>query len=152
MIADKLKNSVQYETVYKPLKKAFTYLKKNITAHTKDGTYKIQGKDIYAIVQSYNTVQPETKRFEAHRKYIDIQYVVKGKEIIYVHPVSALNLTEKYNRAKDAAFYKHNIESSILKMHSGTFAVFFPQDGHKPGCIAEKSGRVKKVVVKVRVW
>ena len=151
MILDRIENYKKYCLMHKGFEKAFEYLKNGITADTKDAKYEIQGKDIYAIVQSYETAAPEDKKFEAHRAYIDIQYVISGFETIQWHPVNLLSLTDEYNPEKDAAFYKLNKNASILKMSAGFFAIFFPEDGHIPGCLLEKSSAVKKVVVKVKI-
>ncbi|MBU0951339.1 MAG: YhcH/YjgK/YiaL family protein [Elusimicrobia bacterium] len=151
MIIDRIEDYKKHCLMHSHFEKVFEYLKNGVSADTKDGKYEILGKDVFAIVQSYETVAAGEKLFEAHRIYIDIQYVVSGTETIQWHPVKLLDLATEYNSEKDAAFYKLDKNASILKMSPGFFAVFFPEDGHIPGCLLDKSSLVKKVVVKIRV-
>lgn len=153
MIIDRIENWKNIGLIQEPVKKAFEFLE-NMPADIKDGRYEIQGKDIYAIVQSYQTVSRDKKQFESHRSYIDIQYVVSGKEIIEWLPVKMLDLFTDYDQKKDVSLYNLSANSSLLKMCPGMFAVFFPEDGHLPGCRFDEPADVKKVVIKVKssIW
>ena len=116
-----------------------------------DGRYEIQGDDVYALVQSYETVPSSEKKYEAHRIYADIQYVAAGVETIHYAPTAALTATTDYDPAKDYQLYADPVAATPLHLPPGSFAIFLPHDGHKPGCLNGSSCRVKKVVVKVRV-
>jgi YhcH/YjgK/YiaL family protein len=116
-----------------------------------DGKYEIDGDEVFALVQSYDTVERTEKRFESHRDYLDIQYVAEGREQILCSAVRALRPLTDYDKEKDFTLYADPEEPIILHLQEGDFAVFYPQDGHKPGCAAGASSRIKKVVVKVRI-
>jgi YhcH/YjgK/YiaL family protein len=149
MIIDRIENWQKNSLVNEQFKKAFEFIEHHVSATIKDGTYEIQGKEIYAIVQSYKTVPREEKRFESHSAYIDLQYVVSGKETIEWAPIKILKIAAEYNQEKDVVFYNRSNDSTSLKMFPGTFAVFFPEDGHIPGCVLDTQTKVKKVVIKI---
>lgn len=89
--------------------------------------------------------------FESHRKYIDIQFVLEGEEVIDVIPIGALAVTKPYREEKDVIKYADTREGSRLRIRAGEAAIFFPEDGHMPGQFAEKAALVRKTVVKVPV-
>ena len=62
------------------LRIALDYLRTKDFTSMECGTYPIRGKDIYALLQQITTLPVEEKRPESHAKYVDVQYVVTGKE------------------------------------------------------------------------
>ena len=80
MIFDRLNNSKQYFILGEKFKKAFDFLINTDLKNIKEGRYEIMGNEIYANIQSLTTKQKSEKKWEVHRDYIDIQYVIKGKE------------------------------------------------------------------------
>ena len=118
---------------------------------TPDGRYPIDGDDVFALVQSYETTPATTKRYETHRAYADLQYLVAGSEIIYYAPLDQLTSATPYDDQQDYELFNDPPISTPLQMSPGTFAIFLPQDGHKPGCSAGSISRVRKAVVKIRI-
>ncbi len=116
-----------------------------------DGRVDIDGDDVYALIQSYETVPASEKRYEAHRVYADIQYIAQGMEIIHYAATDRLQVIQEYDPAKDYLLFADPAISTPLHLAPGDFAIFFPHDGHKPGCIQGAPCRVQKVVIKVRV-
>lgn len=116
-----------------------------------DGRYDLAGDELYALVQSYNTCPPSEKRFESHKRYIDIQFVAAGTETIHHAPVDELTPATAYDSKDDFLLYADPKKSTPLHMSPGTFAIFFPDDGHKPSCDDGAPQHVKKVVLKLRV-
>lgn len=113
----------------------------------KPGRYDIDGDNVFVVVHDYSTRNSAECEFEAHRKYIDVQYIAKGSELIGYAPFRGQDVTADYDEEKDAAFFKGY--ASFIKMDKGMFAIFFPEDLHMPG--TGDGGPVRKVVVKVRV-
>jgi YhcH/YjgK/YiaL family protein len=148
MIIDQLKNASQYFGTHPRLESAFKYLRNTDLGKIEAGRYEIQGADLFVLVQNYDSKAREKGRWEAHRKYIDIQYVYKGTELIGYANIDALQ-AGTYDDAKDFWEFKGN--GDFLKVAAGTFLVLFPQDGHMPGIAVSGSEPVKKIVVKVRV-
>lgn len=119
--------------------------------HLADGRYAICGDDVYALVQSYDTVQASDKRYESHRLFADIQYVAEGTEVIQYAPVATLHPVTEYNAENDFLLHADPPASTALLLAPGSFAVFYPRDAHKPGTVHGVADRIRKVVVKVRI-
>jgi|GEM_PF-87008 len=149
MVLDHLENAYQYDTLHPSFRKAFQYLFDNDFRTVPNGEYEIEGENVFAIVNSYTT-QPKEERFwEAHRKYIDIQYIVSGKEKMGVAPRSRMKETQPYDPAKD--FYLLEGSGDEIEVREGFFTIFFPTDVHMPNLVADGPEEVKKVVIKVAV-
>jgi YhcH/YjgK/YiaL family protein len=145
-------NSVEFERQYESNKelwdKAFTYLgdeKLNIIA---PGKYLIDGDNAFAIITLGPPKKLEDVKWESHRKYIDLQYVIKGKIKIGVSPVSAAKVTEPYTDSRDAANY--TAEGRYLTATPKEFFLFFPQDAHRPDIKVDGSDTLRKLVIKIR--
>jgi YhcH/YjgK/YiaL family protein len=148
MIFDKIENSAIYENVSPLIKKAFEYLKQTDFSKMENGKHIIDGDTLFAILQEYDTKNDTDAKLEAHRKYIDVQYVISGEELIGVRPLIYQKPCKEYDTENDYALYDDTC--SFVKINSGQFAVLFPQDLHKPGIKVDNSVKVKKVVIKVR--
>lgn len=118
---------------------------------TEDGRYDIDGDDVFALVQSYDTVPAFEKKYESHRVYADIQYIADGSELIYYAPTTTLRVTKAYDEVKDYLLYSDPAAATPLLLEPGMFAIFYPRDAHKPGCLHSAAVRIKKVVIKVRL-
>jgi len=88
-------------------------------------------------------------KLEAHRKYIDVQYVISGEEQMGYVPLNGQQILEPYKEENDIIFFTG--EKSFIKVSSGMFAIFFPEDVHMPGIMTKQSLPVKKLVIKVRI-
>ena len=88
---------------------------------------------------------------EAHRNYVDIQYVVEGKESIEIAPVSVMEVTESYIPERDVEFYADKNDAAKFVLTAGGYAILYPADAHKPGVRVGESVPVKKMVGKVRI-
>lgn len=150
MICDRIGNRHRV-TLCPAFEKAFAFLE-NCTGDTPDGTYELDGRNVYAMVQSYATGGKEKGFFEAHRKYIDIQYTISGSERIAWRQLKTCKpeIRTPYSPEKDVEFSTTADTDAVayLDMQPGVFAVLFPQDGHWGGFEAG-SGKVKKVCIKI---
>ncbi len=149
MIIDKIENSGLYVTVGKRIARALKYINSTDFSGLGSGRYEIKNEDIFAIVNEYETKDIKDCKLEAHRKYIDIQYIYSGVELIGVAPLINQTPSEEYNEKNDCVFFME--DTSFIKMTAGMFAIFFPDDLHMPGVKANGISKVKKIVVKVRV-
>jgi YhcH/YjgK/YiaL family protein len=149
MICENIKNTKDYSIINKNFIKAFEFLKSNNLKELKVGKYEIAGEDVFANVQEYITEGEAEKNWEAHEKYIDIQLIIEGQEIMGYAPIDNLEIMEDFRPEKDLIFYKETAKGSNIKFSEGDYAIFFPEDGHKPGCALGKASKVKKIVVKV---
>lgn len=115
-----------------------------------DGRYPLGGDGAYAMVQSYDTVPAEQKKWESHRKYIDVQFMAHGAEAMGWAPAPALTELGEYLPEKDFQGYEDG-PSTALRCPEGTFVVYWPDDAHKPGCTLDVPSDIRKVVVKLAV-
>lgn len=118
-----------------------------------DGRVSIDGEKAYAIVQSYST-RPgrERPRFEAHRRYIDVQFVLEGFELCGWAPFRCLRAEAPYDEAGDVIFGRVDPEDSVLMpFPAGRALVLYPWDAHAPCLAAADPAPVRKIVVKIAV-
>jgi YhcH/YjgK/YiaL family protein len=111
----------------------------------------ICGQDVFALLQSYETkVAGSPVTFEAHRQYLDIQYLVEGEEIIFWKHSSQLAATMPYDDAKDFWLGQAATRDAVsVHLTAGQLAVFFPTDAHAAMYAADKPGTLKKIVIKI---
>ncbi len=112
------------------------------------GRVDIDGDQVFAMIQEYNSKPKAEGVWEAHRKYIDIQYVVSGEEHMGYANLSQLSAGE-YDAAKD--FLPLHGDGSFIRLSAGMFTLFMPVDAHMPGMAVDQPVPVKKIVVKVAV-
>lgn len=149
MIKDQLKNAKIYYNLSENIKKGFEWLEKNDLENLPDGKYEIDGNNVYASIQTYET--KEDANYEAHRKYIDIQYMINGSEKIGVTDLENCTTCIEYDSNRDLEFFTITCEEEYLALLKGQFMVFFPTDAHKPSILLNNKDLVKKVVVKVAI-
>ncbi len=136
----------------KPLKTAVEHLKATDFNALPAGNYDLQGKDIYVQVIDLTTKLFADTRPEVHRQYIDVQFLVRGREKIGVASETGNNkVSEDLLAERDLLFYTGAENESMLTMTPGNFAVFLPTDVHRPACACDQPEAIRKVVVKVRV-
>lgn len=148
MILDTLSNSTRYRPLGARIAQGLDWIH-SFDPAASDGRYEIDGEHIYALVQSYETSAHTAKRYEAHRAYLDIQYMAAGNETILYAPLVELPGATAYDERKDFSLFDDPAVSTPLHMGPGSIAIFFPDDGHKPGCDNGVRQYVKKVVLKV---
>ncbi len=128
--------------------KAFAYLKETDLVNIKPGRYAIEGENVFALVTEGATKDLDKTRWEAHKNYIDIHAVIRGKETMGIAPVSGAVISQEYDASKDIAFYTS--EGKYYTSDTGNFFIAFTRDAHRPGIKADGADSVKKVVIKVR--
>lgn len=150
MIVDQLSNAFLYASVHRRLGRAFDYLRSIDLSKVDPGTYEIEGRQVYVMVQEYETKPMEKGRWEAHRRYIDVQYVHRGAERFGYANVLDLK-PGNYDEAKDFLSLEGEGRGDFFRVRQGTLVVLFPQDGHMPGMVVSTPQPVKKFVVKVAI-
>lgn len=114
------------------------------------GVIEIKGRDIYAQILDLTTCPAQDNLPEVHRRYIDIQFLAWGEEIIGVAADNGENIIAvPYQEERDIIFYQNMAGESFLTLSPGNYAIFFPQDVHRPACNKNKETQIRKVVVKV---
>src|SRR4051812_36680537 len=110
--------------------KVFSFLRDSDLVNLKPGRHEIDGDNAYALITEAPSKTLEQSAWESHKKYIDLQYVIKGKEKIGVTPLSAATVTKPYDEEKDYANYAAHGEYYIAD--PDIFFLFFPDDVHRP--------------------
>jgi biofilm protein TabA len=152
MIASDLKHVEDQLAVTPCLQKALSFLRWTNVSELVEGKIEIEGERIYALVQCYDTLAADEPKFEFHRKFIDVQYIVSGEEVIGWASVERVAITQVYDEDKDIAFGTVPL-SEVTPVHLcvGQLVVLYPEDAHAPKLAAGKLSPVKKIVVKVAV-
>ena len=152
MIAARLERAMEQTATTPAFEKAFRFLLDSRGSSLMEGRIEIDGDRVFALVQNYETSADGEALFEAHRKYIDIQCIVLGEEVIGWAPVERMAVTQEYAPAKDAVLGTVPPgEATWVRLREGEVGVFYPSDAHAPKLAAGSPTRVVKIVVKVAV-
>ena len=148
MILDQIENAPLYYALHNRFQQAFEYIA-GIDIHAIPvGKHEIDGANLYALVQEYNTKLKEQGTWEAHRRYIDLQYVVQGAEGFGYTNIHHLQQGE-YDASKD--FLPLQGEGDLITVKSGSFILLMPEDAHMPGMAIGEPAPVRKIVIKIAV-
>lgn len=148
MILDSLKSFSTYSSLNPLFQKAFEYLSNNDLSLAEPGKIVVDGEKLFINVQDIQGKTPEAAKMEGHKKYIDIQIVLKGNERMgWTAIENCKDEIEPYNSDKDIVFYKDKA-TSYIDVKPGEFVIFFPGDGHAP---AIGNGPIKKAIIKVLI-
>ena len=157
MILDEIARAEAYRGLGPGIAMALDYLARTDFTKLADGRYGLEGERVFALVQRYVPRKLAEAKWEAHRKYVDVQYVVQGAERMgYLWWTPGLSVSQAYDAPKDVIFYAAQ-GGMWLDVRAGQFVIFGPRDVHAPGIhlfessVAESFGQVLKVVVKVAV-
>jgi len=151
MILDQLDNALMYGGLGQRIAVGLALLNEDSVRNAASGKYEVDGENLFYVVDEYETKPVEEGRLEIHRTYLDIQYIVSGCECIGTAPLEGLEAIAPYDGDKDLAFYKSVPSMSRCILRQGMFAIFWPNEPHMPGWIADAAETVKKIVVKVRM-
>jgi len=128
---------------------AFEFLEQ-LPADKPVGRYELDGDKCFALVQSYTTKPLAQATFEAHQRYLDIQFIQAGNETILWTPLAMLTqVTQPYVAAKDITFFASPAHQVAIHLRPGDFAIFYPEDGHAPGIEYGAPTTIRKVVFKI---
>jgi biofilm protein TabA len=150
MIYDTFENMGLYckegDKLYKAIKYAMEF-----DLSQPDGDYEVDGKDMIAKVQSYETSPAEQRKFESHVDYFDVQILREGCERQDVALAAELEPLTPYDSDKDVTKFAAPDTYSSIVMEPGKFAVFYPQDVHRPNCDLTGTCKVRKICMKVKI-
>ncbi len=131
---------------------AFDTVKKIFAEGIDNGKHIIDGDKLYVNVMTYVPKSAELSCFEAHKKYVDIQVILEGEEIIGFESTEELEITKEYAAEGDCMLYALNERYDSVRVKAGEFAIIFPEEPHAPGIAASDApSNVRKAVVKV-LW
>jgi len=149
-------NAVEFQREYLANKaswdKVFTWLKENDPETVAVGKYVLDSANVTFTVTEGPSVRAfEKTKWEAHQKFVDLQYIAKGKEKMGIGPMSKAKVLTPFDEKKDIGFYElEDADSKYIVAEPGTFLLFFPSDAHRPNIQIEGCDAVKKIVFKVK--
>jgi YhcH/YjgK/YiaL family protein len=148
MIIDTVDSIPLYKGFSTNLAAGLEFLLEALTVEPPLGRHPIRGDRVYAVVSKYETAEPSSKSFEAHRRYIDIQFLLHGTEALLWAPLSSLVPQGEYSSDGDCIDLGGESGAEAV-LRGSVFAILFPGDAHKPGCIVHGAEPVTKLVIKV---
>ncbi len=153
MIKDNLQHINYYNYLTKELQFGLNYISETNFTNIENGKYELAEGKIFAIIQDYKTKPEKEGKFEAHKKYIDIQFIVEGEENIATGQIDDFDICEQYNEEKDVCFLtpKNNDSYKFINLKEKEFAIFLPSDVHMPCICVNQPINVKKVVLKILI-
>jgi len=133
------------------LQRGLIFLRDTDFSKLSDGRYEIDGDNLFAMISTYTPRDKEDQKIENHERYIDIQYIISGEELMgYSNFSAATEIGENRLAESDAIFYKRVDKESDIKVLQGMYVIFFPWDIHRPACISVPDTIVRKAVLKLR--
>lgn len=132
------------------IQKAVDFLRNNDLRKMDIGRHEIDGERMYCMIAEYQTKPKAEKQAEQHRKYIDVHYILSGREFIgagFENPEN--KIVAEYNEKKECTLYSFIKDEIDIALAPGKFVVLFPTDIHRPGCILNKEELVKKAIIKI---
>ncbi|MBQ9419643.1 MAG: YhcH/YjgK/YiaL family protein [Synergistaceae bacterium] len=146
--------TIQYPSRYSGLgegvRLGLQYMAEHDLATLSPGKYQIDGDNVCFEVAEIQTVATDKRLFETHKEHIDIHITLEGEEWFGYAPVDSVKDPKPYNAEKDSTYYE-NGEGVYLQAPKGQFILFMPEDAHKAGVFFHNQGRVKKIVIKVKI-
>mgnify|MGYP000849064242 CR=1 FL=1 len=113
------------------------------------GRYELEGDRLFMNVMHLTTQLPDEKKAEQHRAYVDIQILLAGEERILYGVAGSGRQCETWHEEEDYQLCGEIDNPHSLLLRPGMFAVFMPDEPHKPGCTVGEPGEIKKVVIKL---
>ena len=149
MIFDTIGNLSTYRGISKNLDTAIDYLLSTDFDKVEDGKYEVDSREVHVAISTYDTKVEADAKTETHNNYIDIQYIIAGEECMKYAPKSECTPYVAYNSEKDVEFFTSD-DMVELVVSTGKYAIFFPQDAHKPA-YHHSVHNVRKVLVKIKI-
>jgi biofilm protein TabA len=135
MILDAEGNAARYTGLHPLFGQAFAWCADPANQAIANGRYPLRGDDLTVIVESGLTSPASARRFESHRRCIDIQVVLTGPEAMEWMPCASLTVSEPFRPGGDICFYAPpKLPATRLLLGPLQFAIFWPEDAHKPCC------------------
>jgi len=148
MIIDRLDRAQRYVSVHPGLGPGIEFLRRLNVEHLAAGRHEVDGRRLFAMVAQDQGRGREKSLLEFHRKYIDIQYLVAGADLIGWRPTDLCDrIATPYDAEKDIGFF-YDRPQTWVEVPTGHLAILFPEDAHAPLATMDS---VHKVVVKVAV-
>lgn len=149
MIFGNYKNLEDYDFLDSKIKKCFEFAKANDLLSFENGSYPIEGEDLFVNIVEFTTTNVESRFWEAHKKYLDFHQVLSGSEQIDLNFIE--NLKEESYTEKDDFVKLEGEKNSSVILRPGDFLICYPADGHRTAIALKEPSKVKKAIFKIRI-
>lgn len=126
------------------------FLNDFIPENYQDGRYELED-GMCVNIETYTTKERKNCKLEAHKRYIDVQYMISGKELISVSRLEKLDIKKEYDYQKDIVLYKNSIHGEDYLLDSGSFLILTPEEAHMPCVCVDGKQTVRKAVIKIPI-
>ena len=150
MIVDHLNRYDLYKGIHKRIDRAVSIIKQMEFDSLEPKMYEIDGEEIFFNLIEYETKLEEERFWESHKKYIDLHYILEGKEFIGYEQFSKMNIKEDYNEVDDYFLLEGSLQSKIM-LQKNDFMILYPNDVHMTGIKVVEREKVRKVVFKIKI-
>lgn len=138
------------KTLFEKISEALDYIKNLDKDSLTQGKHEVNDEFFYNYME-YEAKEPTNTIYEAHKNYVDIQYIVEGQEHVDVSFEEYMELDTPYDSEKDIMFFKNPKTYFSRILGPGEYVIVLPHELHKPGQKVGENGNVKKIVGKVKV-
>lgn len=148
---DKSINPIEFASQYAKNKELwdsmFIFLAESDLNEIALGEHQIVPGRCWATVSEYVPKTTNKGNIESHKKFIDLQYVLRGNEQMGL--AKDVTVKKEYNPDRDVAFwYSQNI--TYYNAGPESFFLFFPSDIHQPSVHdGQETTQSRKVVIKI---
>lgn len=139
------------ESVKKLIEDGIKCIKNTDLENIKTGNYVISD-NLVMQVHEYQTKESKEQNYESHRKHLDLHYMIRGSEKIFISKETNPKVTTEYIEERDITFYESNLPVyNELVLNPGDFLITEINELHKPGCMLERPENIKKIVLKIKL-
>lgn len=149
MIIGNVKNRNEFTYLEQSIQECFDYVKDNDLMQYEKGSHPIDGERMFVNIVEYTTTTPEERFWEAHRDYLDIHVMLRGKEQIDLNFIQNMKQDEYVKKDDFLPLYGEKKCSVVLE--DGDFLICYPSDGHRTAVAVDEPETIKKAIFKVRI-
>ncbi len=150
MIFDHIGNYENYKGIDEKVDKVMAFIQNTSFENLTTGTHEVEGEEFYFNLLEYQTNHADERFWESHKKYLDIHYLIEGKEFIGHELFKRMEIKDDYNVQDDFFLLKGKLQSKI-KLQKGDFLICYPNDVHMTGIMVDGQEKVRKAVFKVKI-
>ena len=149
MIFGNITNIEEFAFLEEKIKECFVYADSNQLSAYEPGCHPIDADRLFVNIVEYETTTPEKRFWEAHRDYLDIHVMLRGKEQIDLNFIQNMEQKE-YVKADDYLPMEGEKNASVV-LTPGDFLICYPSDGHRTAVSVGQPEKIKKAIFKVRI-
>lgn len=149
MIFDKQENLDRYQLPQKEFGKLLDFLKNFKETDFQAGRFEIDGDRFFGIGLEYQTKKAEEGLWEAHRKNIDVHYILEGEERVQISDIEEMQVTKEYEEEGDYVLFDGAASDAVI-LRKGEILILFPNEIHKTSIMVNEPVEIRKIVFKIR--